>query len=226
MPRNKKGDLKDPPAAVVLPPDANSIQILTDLIEYHVEMIILDEGKRYQNWDTLKYFWGLHPANQIQLGRLYLRIRLAELLRGASGVNPYDLLKQSVALSAEEAAATIADNRDYNLIYWDQDKWDELVEDLHQIEALLKRKDAQRVFETSNPDNIDAELITQGRDLVSPRVTTLRRLIEVQKALANIRSALEEQILDHNLASFVIDAVKVNEFGYVLVIFFVSTVLS
>jgi microsomal dipeptidase-like Zn-dependent dipeptidase len=57
-----------------------AVSILSDLVNYHVDLVLLDRSNREQHWQALKYFWGLHPAQEVWFGKLFCRVRLAELV--------------------------------------------------------------------------------------------------------------------------------------------------
>ena len=164
-----------------------------------------------------QYFWGLHPANKLDYGRLYFRVRIAELLKDVCGVPPYghlDVLYEQ-RQRGEVAIEILAPPSDEPgstppLCRWDRDRWDDLAEDISVISMGLARKDANSIFETSDAPG-DEEKV-KDRDLAANRLETIGRLIELHKALSPIRLHLETQILNPDIESFFLADEEVQHF--------------
>jgi hypothetical protein len=189
--------------------DPGAFEILTDVIEYEVEMIFSDREKRAERWKTLTYFWDLHPARNCNFGRLYLRRYLAELLVNAVGAPPYGTDKdEELGLVTTTPRVTSPDN----LAKWDVERWSDLQDDLEHIRDILLRQDAvlnlkdESMAENPEMDEERAEMASFGK-----KYQILIQCLEVNKAIAPIRWDLEEQILKKDEGQPELDKKKVAE---------------
>jgi hypothetical protein len=152
-----------------IPTTAETVQNLTDLINYWTDRIFLEPNKSKQHYKNLKYFYGLHPSDQgVDFGRLHCRMLLAEWI---------------VAVTSK------------SLVSWTREQWMDFNDDIHTALTALSRKDAtaEYVFNENMYDQEDEETRRFGGKLAK-RLDIVHQLIGIHAALAPIREKLEAAI--------------------------------
>ena len=116
-----------------------SLKIINDALEYHGEIIVrgTEEGNAvHDHWSSMRYLWKVSANQQLYSGRIYHRVRLAELVYYACVQHPYG------ALEPESESQKGDEEEQHSMVHWTAKEWEALKKKLLRLLHSIKRQDA------------------------------------------------------------------------------------
>jgi hypothetical protein len=164
----------------------------------------------------LQYFWGLHPAHDLEFGYHYVRIRLAELL-----VHGYDTGKFAKGTIGDGDSDTASDEDGGGrpveaepFANWTRQQWIVLLEDLKETVELAFRRDTTVELADLEDDKLEDKTPTPFPEwLEEEALLPLKDAISICAVLAPIRTELEA--VANGAATGLQDESILNEIAYV-----------
>lgn len=154
-----------------------SLDLINDAIEYHSHSIVNGcmEDDLEDHWHSLRYFWKISEPQQPNYGRIFHRVRLAELLYYGCQA-PYD------------------DGEGTSMVNWEAHEWDKLRDKLVRLSNSCKRRDAN---ELGGPQMQGDHPRAKDKDLFGKKIDHLLRHIRINRHLSVFRLDLEEWMESH-----------------------------
>ncbi|KAL7557067.1 hypothetical protein ACA910_009901 [Epithemia clementina (nom. ined.)] len=173
---------------------------INDMIDFEIDHILYDKSSRLDHYESLSYFWSLHPARNIEAGRRYIRQLVAKLLVLCCGRTTQVLADPDHYDEDEEAELS---KRFPRLYTFDRRKWKDIENQLAKLRCLIQRKDAMLNYlgtETDVEDNINDPKNAHDPDTLrnKKKVQIVTRMIQIHRALAPIRKTIHDNLSAKN----------------------------
>lgn len=216
-----------PAAAPPSPPPAMAEGFISDVIEYHSDVLVhgCEEDAVAANWESLCYFWRLFSGGKANStaytvgtprqelakdslnshGRICNRKKMAEIIYYACHLDPYDKIATTDDNNVDDivAATTATTPMIVPMSQWNPKHWQWLQQEMHALRNSLLRVDASVPLLYHDQENQEGENCANHDRRFAHRLFTNKYdkvdlLLKVNEHISIIRRPMEEQLLKNS----------------------------